>query len=95
MTLHTKSVKHVTALAVTLWSQKKREVPETASHLPARSDLDVNSSFTIPEDDDIILWEVDDCEVSSWPDEHSLLPVNHTGGILNNKKFDFTEMFPH
>lgn len=54
--------------------------PET--HLPLRSDLDVDGCLSVPEDGDLLLWEMNHCEVSGRPDEHPLLPVNHTGRIL-------------
>lgn len=62
-------------------------------YLPARSNLDVDGGLTVPEDCDIFLWEVNNCEVSCRPNEHPLLPVNHTGCILQTKScFNLTEM---
>ena len=52
------------------------------SYLPARSDLDVDAGLSVPEDGDFFLWEMNHSEVPGWPDEHPLLPVNHTRWIL-------------
>jgi hypothetical protein len=40
------------------------------------------SGLLVPEDGHVLLREVDDSEVACSPDEHSLPPVNHTGGVL-------------
>lgn len=67
---------------------------EPASYLPARSDLDVDGGLAVPEDGDVFLGEMNHCEVSGWPDEHPLLPVNHAGWILQRpESVNFTEIF--
>ena len=54
----------------------------------------MDGGLTVPEDGDIFLWEMNHCEVSSWPDEHPLLPVNHTGWILQGaESFHFRRHF--
>lgn len=65
--------------------QKTKQNTEPASYLPARSNLDMHCSLSVPEDCDVFLWEMNHCEVPSWPDEHYLLPVNHTGWILHKR----------
>lgn len=59
------------------WLQDKTE-----SYLPAGSNLDVNCGLAVPQDRHVFFWEVNYGEISRWPDEHLLLPVNHTGEIL-------------
>lgn len=72
-------------LNITTLHDAEPEESEPGSYLPARSDLDVDGGLTIPEDSDIFLWEVNHCEVSSRPDEHFLISVNHAGRILQGK----------
>lgn len=62
-------------------------------YLPARSDLDVDGGLTVPEDGDVLLWEMNNCEVSRRPNEHPLLPVSHTGRTLQTDNcFNLAEM---
>lgn len=72
-------------------SKKTGTGPST--YLPARSDLDVNGGLAVPEDGDFFLWKMNHCVVSGRPDEHLLLPVDHTGRILQKTEC-FTEIFP-
>lgn len=54
----------------------------------------MDGGLTVPEDGDVFLWEMNHCEVSSWPDEHPLLPINHTGWILQGaESFNFLKDF--
>lgn len=49
-------------------------------YLPARSDLDVDGGLTVPEDGDVLLWEMNHREVSRGPNQHP--PVRRTGRVL-------------
>lgn len=53
----------------------------------------MDGGLTVPKDGDVLLWEMNNCEVSCRPNEHLVLPVSHTGWTLQTDNcFNLTEM---